>query len=48
MATVCLKNVRKVFDETVVAVSDFSLEIADGEFVVLVGPSGCANQQPCG
>lgn len=41
MATVCLKNVRKVFGETTVAVSDFSLEIADGEFVVLVGPSGC-------
>jgi len=41
MATVCLKNVRKVFDETIVAVSDFSLEIDDGEFVVLVGPSGC-------
>lgn len=41
MATVCLKNVRKVFDETTVAVSDFSLEVADGEFVVLVGPSGC-------
>ena len=41
MATVCLKNVRKVFDEAVVAVSDFSLEVADGEFVVLVGPSGC-------
>jgi multiple sugar transport system ATP-binding protein len=41
MATVCLKNVRKVFDETTIAVSDFSLEVADGEFVVLVGPSGC-------
>ncbi|MDP6039104.1 MAG: sn-glycerol-3-phosphate ABC transporter ATP-binding protein UgpC [Candidatus Latescibacteria bacterium] len=41
MATVCLKNVRKVFDATTVAVSGFSLEIDDGEFVVLVGPSGC-------
>ena len=41
MATVCLKNIKKVFDESVIAVSDFSLEIADGEFVVLVGPSGC-------
>ena len=41
MASVTLKNVRKVFDKTVVAVDDFTLEIADREFVVLVGPSGC-------
>ena len=41
MASVTLKNVRKVFDRTVVAVDDFNLEIADREFVVLVGPSGC-------
>ena len=41
MASVTLKNVRKVFDRTVVAVDDFDLEIADREFVVLVGPSGC-------
>ena len=41
MASVTLKNVRKVFDRTVVAVDDFNLEIADREFIVLVGPSGC-------
>ena len=41
MASVTLKNVRKVFDRTVVAVDDFNLEIADKEFIVFVGPSGC-------
>ncbi|MCB2168882.1 MAG: sn-glycerol-3-phosphate ABC transporter ATP-binding protein UgpC [Deltaproteobacteria bacterium] len=40
MAEVRLEHVSKHFDE-VVAVSDFSLSIADKEFVVLVGPSGC-------
>ena len=41
MASVTLKNVYKVYPEGVTAVSDFSLEIADKEFVILVGPSGC-------
>lgn len=41
MANVTLKNVRKEFAKNVVAVNDFSLEIEDKEFVVLVGPSGC-------
>jgi multiple sugar transport system ATP-binding protein len=41
MAEVTLKSVRKVYDNNVVAVTDFSLRIADKEFVVLVGPSGC-------
>ena len=36
-----MKNVKKVYDKNVVAVQEFSLEIADKEFVVLVGPSGC-------
>jgi len=40
MAEVILKSVRKTYG-SVVAVKDFSLEIADQEFVVLVGPSGC-------
>ena len=31
----------KVTEEGVLAVQDFSLEIADKEFIVLVGPSGC-------
>jgi len=41
MAEVKLKNVRKVYDNTVVAVQDFNMTIRDQEFVVLVGPSGC-------
>lgn len=41
MATVKLKNIKKVYDKKVVAVHDFNLDIADKEFIVLVGPSGC-------
>lgn len=42
MAGVILKNVNKIFDNGFHAVRDQTLEIADGEFMVLVGPSGCA------
>ena len=31
----------QITDEGVVAVQEFNLEIADKEFSVLVGPSGC-------
>ena len=41
MATVTLKNVKKIYDNKVTAVHDFNLDIADKEFIVLVGPSGC-------
>ncbi|MCE5234833.1 MAG: sn-glycerol-3-phosphate ABC transporter ATP-binding protein UgpC [Clostridiaceae bacterium] len=41
MASVTMKNLKKVYEKNVVAVDDFNLEIADKEFVVLVGPSGC-------
>jgi multiple sugar transport system ATP-binding protein len=41
MAEVTLKDVNKVYPGNIKAVSDFSLQIQDGEFVVLVGPSGC-------
>jgi multiple sugar transport system ATP-binding protein len=40
MATVTFDHVWKRYGE-VVAVNDFSLEIEDEEFLVLVGPSGC-------
>jgi len=40
MALVAFDNVSKFFGE-VVAVKDFSLEIHDREFIVLLGPSGC-------
>ena len=41
MASVKLTNVKKVYDNNVVAVHDFNLDIADKEFIVFVGPSGC-------
>jgi len=41
MARVLLENLTKVFDGKVTAVSDFSLAIADREFMVIVGPTGC-------
>ena len=41
MASVSLKNINKIYDNSVQAVFDFNIEIKDGEFIVLVGPSGC-------
>ena len=41
MASVRFKHVYKKFPGGVTAVSDFSLDIKDKEFIVLVGPSGC-------
>ena len=41
MASVSLRNVRKVYPGGAVGVDGVDLEIRDGEFVVLVGPSGC-------
>src|SRR6186997_2884608 len=41
MASVTLKDVRKVYAGGVEAVKGVSLGIEDGSFCVLVGPSGC-------
>ncbi len=41
MASVSLKHINKTYPNGFVAVRDFSLEIADESFLVLVGPSGC-------
>ena len=41
MASVKLTKVKKVYDNNVVAVHDFDLDIQDKEFIVFVGPSGC-------
>jgi multiple sugar transport system ATP-binding protein len=42
MAQVTLRQVRKVYANGYEAVKGIDLEIRDGEFMVLVGPSGCA------
>ena len=41
MASLKLEDIYKVYQSGVVAVTDFSLDIADKEFIVFVGPSGC-------
>ena len=41
MASISCRHVKKVYPGNVTAVPDFSLEIADKEFIVFVGPSGC-------
>ena len=41
MASVSLKHIYKIYQGGVTAVSDFTLDIEDKEFIVLVGPSGC-------
>ncbi len=41
MPSVTLESVSKTFPGGTVAVDDLSLEVADGEFMILVGSSGC-------
>ena len=41
MASLSLKNVKKVYPNGFEAVKDFNLDIKDKEFVIFVGPSGC-------
>ena len=41
MATIQLKNINKIYDGGVHAVHDFSIDIAENEFIAFVGPSGC-------
>lgn len=41
MANITLKNVVKIYPGDVTAVHDFTMEIQDKEFLILVGPSGC-------
>ena len=41
MAQISLQHIQKIYDKQVQVVKDFSLEIADKEFIVFVGPSGC-------
>jgi multiple sugar transport system ATP-binding protein len=41
MAAISLRDVTKVFDRRVTAVSHLGLDVREGELLVLVGPSGC-------
>ena len=41
MASLSLRGIYKRYPGGVVAVSDFTMNIKDKEFIVLVGPSGC-------
>ena len=41
MASLSFKNVKKTYDNGVQVVKGFDLEVADKEFIVLVGASGC-------
>ena len=41
MASLNLKHIYKVYQSGVQAVTDFTLDIEDKEFIVFVGPSGC-------
>ena len=41
MASVSFRHIFKRFPGGVTAVSDFTLDIKDKEFIILVGPSGC-------
>ena len=42
MAQVLLKNVEKTFSNGNTVIEKFNLQIENGEFIALVGPSGCA------
>ena len=49
MAEIVLDGVTKVFDDGYEAVKDLNLDIADGEFMILVGPlGGAASRRRCG
>lgn len=41
MAEVKLEHIVKEYSNGFIAVNDFTMDIADKEFIVLVGPSGC-------
>ncbi len=48
MASVDFENVNKVYGNGAHAIHDLNLSIVDGEFIVMVGPSGWGNQRLCG
>jgi ABC-type dipeptide/oligopeptide/nickel transport system ATPase component len=47
MAPIALDHVEKVYSGGVKALDDLKLEVKEGEFMVLVGPSGCGLTDHC-
>ena len=48
MAEIKLEHVTKRFPDGYEAVRDMSLDIQDGEFMILVGPRAAASRRRCG
>jgi len=48
MATIAFNEVTKQFDDGTIAVDNLTLDVKDGEFLILVGPSGCGRRRRCG
>jgi ABC-type Fe3+/spermidine/putrescine transport system ATPase subunit len=46
MAAISLRGISKTYDNGFQAVRSIDLDIADQEFMVLVGPSGCGTMAP--
>jgi ABC-type sugar transport system ATPase subunit len=44
MAEITLESLSKVYPDGTQAVTDLQLEVASGEFLVFVGPSGCGRR----
>lgn len=45
MACLKLQAVTKSYDGVTPVIKQIDLDVADGEFIVMVGPSGCVNQR---
>ncbi len=46
MADVQIKGLTKTYG-AFTAVSDMTLDVQEGEFLIFLGPSGCGKQRPC-
>lgn len=47
MAGLKLQAVTKSWDGKTCVIKPLTLDVADGEFIVMVGPSGCGNRRCC-
>jgi len=48
MAQIQMKNIVKQYGDGFAAVNDVSIDVADGEFVILVGRRGAGSRRCCG